>query len=120
MKHQIEFTYTDYSGDEEQEFTVYLPGKREICSTCDGDGHHSRHLGDVTEMIEEDEDFFEAYMAGQYDRVCEECKGGKIVVVVDWERAEASHPVETKRYAESLREDREYRALCEAERRMGC
>lgn len=117
MKNHIEFKFTNELDEEE---VVFFPAKKEICFTCDGEGHHSRHLGDVTEMIEEDEDFFEAYMAGQYDRVCEGCKGEKIVLVLDWERAEVSHPIETERYAESLREDREYRALCEAERRMGC
>lgn len=74
----------------------------------------------MTSMIEEDQEFFEAYMAGQYDRVCEECKGNKIVMVVDWERAKESHPAELARYAEHLREEREYRQMCEAERRMGC
>jgi DnaJ-class molecular chaperone len=54
-----------------------------ICPNCEGDGKHSKHLGDFTmsEFHEhfEDPDDREAYFAGAYDTRCNPCHGtGKI------------------------------------------
>ena len=49
-----------------------------ICPRCEGEGKNSRHLGSINRE-EWDEDEFEDYMAGAYDRPCSCCKGsGKI------------------------------------------
>ncbi|MES1993164.1 MAG: hypothetical protein V4457_06060 [Pseudomonadota bacterium] len=53
-----------------------------ICSRCDGEGKHSGHLGAFTgsEWEQEDDDFKERYMQGDYDRACERCEGtGKVL-----------------------------------------
>jgi hypothetical protein len=53
-----------------------------ICSTCEGEGKHSRHLGAFTgsEWAELDEETQDRYMHGAYDRACERCDGsGKIL-----------------------------------------
>lgn len=100
-------------GDEE----IELPFKWQTCSSCNGHGKSSAYLGAYTqsEMDEQGHEFFEDYMAGRYDRPCEHCEGGKIKV------ADLSQMTKEYRklYREQCREDREYEALCAAERRMG-
>ena len=54
-----------------------------ICPTCSGDGHHAKHLGSftATEFNDyfEDEDDRDAYFNGDYDRMCQTCRGsGKL------------------------------------------
>lgn len=65
-----------------------LPGHWTICENCRGDGKHSKHLGSWTssEWAEEDRDFQEDYLAGHYDRICEECKGSGKLWEVDVSR----------------------------------
>jgi DnaJ-class molecular chaperone len=49
-----------------------------ICPTCSGDGAHSIALG-VINRDEWSDDELDGYMAGDYDSICETCKGaGKI------------------------------------------
>jgi hypothetical protein len=50
-------------------------GKWIICPDCGGDGHHARHLGVINRDEWEDEEF-EHYMHGDYDRICDNCGGG--------------------------------------------
>jgi len=61
-----------------------IPAKWIICGTCNGDGAHSRHLGAITASERERDwsaDEWEDYIAGGYDRECEDCNGtGKIKV----------------------------------------
>jgi RecJ-like exonuclease len=55
----------------------------QICSTCDGEGKHSNHLGAFTgaDLDQEDDEFLERYMGGDYDRPCERCDGeGKVLI----------------------------------------
>jgi len=55
--------------------------KWRICPRCDGEGQSSAYLGTYTadEMNEEGPEFQEDYIAGKYDRPCEECGGsGKV------------------------------------------
>ena len=66
-----------------------LPWKWAICGRCDGHGQSSEHLGCVTrEDRDDDPEFFEAYMRGDFDRPCEHCEDGK-VRVVDRDRCSA-------------------------------
>lgn len=101
-------------GDDEE---IELPFKWQICSSCDGHGKSSAYLGAYTssEMDEAGPEFFDDYMAGRYDRPCEHCEGGKVKV--------ADYSQMTKKqislYREQVREDREFAALCRAERAMG-
>lgn len=68
-----------------------------ICPTCDGHGKHSRRFGAMTVEELEDEDFAEAYVAGAYDALCEDCKGsGK----QHWESDEQRREAQREAYAD--------------------
>jgi RecJ-like exonuclease len=64
-----------------------LPGKWEICPSCDGNGKHVNPAVDghgiSPEEFAEDPDFAEAYFGGVYDVRCDECGGDGKVRVVD-------------------------------------
>lgn len=98
---------------------VFLPFNYEICPCCNGHGKSSAYLGAYTrsEMDEQGSDFLEAYMAGEYDRRCNECDGDGKVKVADTSRMT---PEQVKQLEEDDRFEAEYQAECEAERRMGC
>ncbi len=80
-------TVPNYETDE----MVELPAKFEVCSTCEGRGKHvnpsidSRGLS--AEDFAEDPDFAEDYFNGTYDVACVECKGKRVVPVLDTDRA---------------------------------
>lgn len=70
-------------GDEE----ITLPTTWQICGTCRGNGTSSAYLGAFSQDdMAEDPDFAEDYMAGQYDRSCDECDGEGKIKVVDVDR----------------------------------
>lgn len=73
---------------DEDENEIELPTKWVICSNCSGDGHHSRHLGAMSQddLDQQDPDFLEDWQAGVYDRKCEECDGTGKIKVVDFDR----------------------------------
>lgn len=89
---------------------------RIVCPDCHGEGHNSAHLGDVTDWLREDPDAIEDYMAGHYDQVCPTCEGR---CVLDEPIAEGSDPALWASWIRWCRDDYEYRAMVEAERRMG-
>lgn len=64
-----------------------LLAKYEVCPTCRGNGKHSNHLGAFTQsdIDEMGEDWLHDYMAGEFDKVCENCKGQRVVAVIDRE-----------------------------------
>ena len=54
----------------------------EICSNCEGEGKHAKHLGIITGSDREEwsDEEFSDYMDGAYDMRCEVCKGsGKVL-----------------------------------------
>lgn len=72
-------------GDDEDR-SVNLPAKYEICSQCRGTGGHSLRFGAITQSDRDenwDEDSFAAYMRGDYDEKCEPCDGTGKVLVID-------------------------------------
>lgn len=73
--------------DDGVEIVVDLPAHYEICSHCQGRGQSSAHLGAFTrdEMDEQGPEFIDDYMTGAYDRPCEHCENGK-VLIIDEER----------------------------------
>ena len=109
-------TITIYNAEgEEQE--LFLPTHREVCPTCDGKGTSSAYLGAFSgDDMREDPEFFEDYMAGRYDRTCEECNGLRVIEVVDIDKMPAA---DRALYEEHMREEASYNSMCEMERRMG-
>lgn len=69
---------------------VEFPAKFEVCERCRGKGSHCNPAIDGNglsrEDFDEDPDFEEAYFRGDYDVSCYECKGLRVVPVVDEER----------------------------------
>jgi len=63
-----------------------LPAQWVICDSCKGEGGTSKHLGafsrdDIDELGDE---WLEDYVAGAFDRPCEDCKGsGKVLTYRD-------------------------------------
>lgn len=107
--------YTDDNPDE----PVKLPTRYEICSCCSGHGRSSAYLGDFTgsELAEQGSDWVDDYMSGAFDRACEPCDGTGKVQVPDYSRMT---PAQAAAYQAQCRDDDEFDAICEAERRMGC
>lgn len=103
-------TIIDNDGNE-----VELPTRNEVCSQCEGEGRSSAYLG-VIDPNEWEPDELDEYMQGRYDRTCETCKGERVVAVVDEDRLT---PDQLVLWHEWERSEAEYRAICEAERRMG-
>jgi hypothetical protein len=98
-----------------------LPSKFEVCGKCAGSGSHVNEAIDgngitSSEMDELGDDFREDYMAGVYDVQCTECKGLRVVPVVDADRCPAEL---LAKYHAHQEEEFRYQAECAAERRMG-
>lgn len=109
-----------YMGDDSE---VVLPTRWVICPACDGNGTSCAHVecdgGGFTssEWNEQDEDFRDDYLAGRYDRPCDECSGSGKVKVVDTDRLTEE---QLALWNEQCDDDADYDAMCRAERRMGC
>lgn len=116
MAERIEFTYTD---DEGCEHEASLAGKYEVCDRCQGKGSHDCWNGGMTrdEMDEQGPDFFEEYMRGDYDRVCVECEGRRVMLVPDEDRCDKEV---LAKYEGMLADRAAYAAEIAAELRAGC
>jgi hypothetical protein len=67
-----------------------IPAKFEVCSRCQGRGAHDPEAfssGFSREDFDEDPDFEEGYMRGDYDVRCEECDGERVTLEPDREQA---------------------------------
>jgi len=111
-------TLYDEDGNETE-----LPFKWEICERCEGcatDRGASVECdgGGFTssEWAEQDDDFKEDYIAGKYDRPCAYCNGLGRIKVPDFRKMD---PETCQEYLEQEQDDRDYDAMCAAERRMG-
>lgn len=121
MPYILKTLYDENAGpDDQYEFEVEFPATREKCDRCDGTGTHVNPAIDGNGLTQEDFDaepgFFEDYMGGHYDVICEECGGEKIVLVID---REAADPAMLKLLDEAEQAEWECRAAEEAERRAG-
>jgi hypothetical protein len=108
------FVVENGEGDE-----IEIPAEYEVCGTCEGKGSHVNPSIDshglTREDFDEDPDFAESYMRGDYDQPCNECGGQRVAPRVA-DRATA----EEKQIAEdSINSQIEYEEMCAAERRMG-
>ncbi len=102
-----------------EDVEIALPFKWEICGCCNGHGTSSAYLGAYTEseMDEAGPDFHDDYMAGVYDRTCDECEGEGKVKVID--RARCGKAL-LRKYDQQARIDREIDAEQRAEIAAGC
>jgi hypothetical protein len=78
--------------DEGEEVEHTFPSKNEVCPTCEGFGthlnpsigQHAYTMEEFNESFPEDEDKDNYFRRGGiYDVQCEECKGNKVIQVVD-------------------------------------
>lgn len=102
---------------------VTLPARLEVCERCEGNGTHTNPSIDGNGLPDDwvsDPDFMDDYRAGVYDVTCSECDGLRVAPVVDEERALRECPRNLRRYHDWLKDEADYRAECEMERRMGC
>lgn len=107
-------------GDADDEF-VNLPAKWTICGTCHGNGAHSLHLGAITSedrRLNWDEDSFNDYMSGAYDRKCDDCDGtGKVLQIDRRAMMTEAQKAALKKYDDDAEIDRQLAAEEAAERR---
>lgn len=105
---------------DDEDVEHHLLCKWEVCGTCRGNGKHVNPSIDASgltaEDFHEDPDFAEMYVRGDYDVICNECDGLRVVPVLDVE----NNPKELVEKYHQYRED-EYRWAREsaAERAMG-
>lgn len=96
------------------------PGKYtwEICENCEGHNtvNHPAFSNGFTqsEWAEEDDDFKESYLKGDYDVKCPDCEGGK-VRIPNMQNLSFTDKREMVQQRQSL----DYDAMNAAERRMG-
>lgn len=98
--------------------TIKIPALYVVCSTCHGKGRHSNAIGVITQEDRDqnwDDESFEAYMRGEYDQTCEECKGLRVVMSIDETRATEE---QIKLYNDYQREQDEYEQESRMEYRM--
>lgn len=115
----IELTWSDEDGED---ITHEFPCKNEVCPRCEGYGTHlTPSIGNHAYSQEEFYDSFddegrEEYFkrGGIYDVQCEECKGNKVIEVVDESRLSEE---QKKLYAE-YEEHEEEMARMDAEDRQ--
>ena len=97
-----------------------LPFVKAVCPLCRGNGTHINPAIDCNGLTSEDfagdPDFTEAYMSGGYDVQCAQCKGLRVVDVVDEENAP---PEALKAWLEEQAENRAFEDQCRAELRNG-
>jgi len=121
--------YEDEDGEEcEEEVSIDVPFRYEVCGTCNGKGTHVNPSIDASGYgsydddcdYYEDEDGGDPYTAGHYDVTCYECKGEKVVPVINREACNQAQLAALEAIEEKARDDAEYDTMCLAEMRMGC
>lgn len=119
MPKPILFTYWthDRNTDTEEQHTVEIPTVNTVCTTCNGEGKHSQHLG-VLNMDEWEPEELDLYRQGAYDIICEECKGKRVVATMDHMWLD-SNPLIKREVEESERSMAEMRYTERMERMMG-
>ena len=125
MKIQFKHTALQYhnpiTGEYDENYpegNLFVEGKYEVCTTCDGHGHHFRSDLDenhMVDMMREDCDYegIEDYYGGRFDQICSQCRGQRVVfspILPKWAE---------DRIWDWHESERESRACRDAERRMG-
>ena len=69
--------------------TKEVQSKRIVCERCEGEGSHVNPNIDghglTQEDLERDPEFKQNYLSGAYDIECKDCKGDRVVDVIDIE-----------------------------------
>ena len=82
---------TCYMVIDDHEEEVSLPAKFEACPRCRGRGTHVNPSIDgnglTRDDFDQDPDFEESYFRGDYDVACYECRGARVVAVIDRARS---------------------------------
>jgi len=113
--HTLNIYVEDEDGNE-----IEIPGRFEVCNRCDGKGTHVNPSIDghglSREDFDEDPQFEEDYFAGVYDIKCLECKGLRVVLVINEHLATEE---QKEAYQAELDADYDDRREREAELRWG-
>lgn len=110
-----------FEDDEGLETPTIVPAVFKACYRCDGRGRHSLAVdghGITAEEWQNEWSFDEqeSYLAGEYDRGCEVCKGKRVVPEVNWDALELNARNLLENYYLELREADEIERM---ERRYG-
>lgn len=120
--HTISFTFENDDGDE---IVVDFPTRWEICDDCHGEG--TTYLGWTSneqpaftqeDFEEEGYDFKHDYLSGAYDKDCPTCDGSGKIRVIDENSAESRYPEAFSEYLSYMKNEADYRAAVNAERRF--
>jgi hypothetical protein len=112
--------FQDAGGDwvEEKEKTLTLPARMEVCDLCQGTGTVVNPSIDASGLTSDDfykdPDFEEEYFSGYYDIPCPQCRGNRVIPVVERETLSSE---QRKDYDEYLEYKREMDAEMESDRR---
>ena len=103
-----------------EECVIEVPARWEICRTCDGEGTMVNPAIDgngitASEWAEWEEEERHMYCSGGYDIRCNECDGSGKRLVVNHEQFNSQQPKEYALWAESEREEADYRSICDSE-----
>ena len=103
MKPELKITMVD---DEGLESEVMLPALWQICSYCQGAGKSSSHLGAFSseDMAEQGPEFLEDYLAGVYDKPCDNCSGSGKVLVINEQACTSPEQKAALKYANDVAE----------------
>lgn len=107
---------------EDEENEISLKARYEVCPRCEGKGTHVNPSidghGISAQEFAEDPQFKEDYFNGVYDVPCYDCKGLRVVPVVD-ETPGINKEEDLKKYHEYLEWEDYYHREREAELRWG-
>jgi len=82
--------FEDYMTEESDGTPFRMPTVKEVCPNCQGKGTMVNRSIDGHGLSMDDpdldEEFWEGYWGGNYDVVCDECKGNNVLDVVDESR----------------------------------
>lgn len=113
---------TIWSADRDEEMTLRIPAKYEVCHRCEGRGTHVNPSIDGNGLtasdFADDPDFAEDYFGGRYDVRCYECNGKRVTLVPDESKFRLSHRLAFRIWETQVEEDARYESEERYLRRM--
>lgn len=118
----------DLFDEDGSEFSVTLPAKYGVCTECEGHGtimnpsiaEHAYSMEEFMESYDEEEREHYFKRGGMYDIPCTECKGARVVDVVDEDALNASQKEDFATWQKQEAERERFNGESAAEREMGC